>query len=1052
MLQALKKHKTLLIRITWAVFGIAVIGFLWKKFGQIGEGSAAATLARPLALFIVWGAAGFWIFLKGKLKVLAKIWVSLGLMSVLVWVIFDRSHAEEVWTRLATISVFWLIGAFLVKGTGMAATVWRWKVLLEAQELKVPLRHLIGTFLIGRFVGSFLPSTVGLDGYRMWDIAHHSGQKARSVSVIVVEKIIGFFVLSTLVVVTIPWGIRFLPPTVLAATAVVFAVPVTISFVMLLNPRLIRRVFSKLLPPTTPIGSKVAKAIKAVTAYEKNRRALLKAVGIGFIVHLGTTLMYYFTAHSIGVNVGLGEILYVGPLMIAATVVPISVAGIGVRELVVSQLMSQVGHPAAAAVVFAFLGYLVGEIISLFGGLVLLARRSQYKVVIAGKAMEEEEEEDDDLPEPTPVKPEERPRVLDYVLTGLGGGMAAGLILGVAEAVVVLFQAQPPRDFTVLGWAAVVSGSVWALVGAGMGATFWAGARILGLRKAPKAQRYAFVAASLVAGFGFVVTWFRIYRDVFRENIRPRDPVGMMTLVGLAIGFTGVFFLLRWLFRLFTERRAGSIFLRAWGTPVAGVATAAVLVVLGFVLGEDSAHANGVSQQADATRPNVVLIMVDTMRADHLSLYGHDAETSPNLEAFAENAVVFENAFSQASWTRPSVATILSGRYPSSHSTTTKPDALPDEVETIAEVLHSDGYTTGGIVTNFNLTPYFNFHQGFETYDFLEPERILFADDNAAKLAIYELLRRFAVRLPRTLRPEQFYQDAQVTTDAAIEWLRTTPNENEPYFLFLSYMDPHDPYFRRPLDGHAVGRSFMGHPDPELADEIRELYDGEIHFWDQNFARLIETLRQRPDWDRTMVVVCSDHGEEFHEHGGWWHGTTLYDEQLHVPLVVRLPNNELGGSREDRWVGLIDIAPTIARLAGSNVPEGMQQGMDLFNVVGDTDRTMFAEEDHEGNVLRSVRYNLGEEDWKLIEANANNPRGLPERELFELRSDPGEQQNRADDEAARLEHSEEQLSGAAARASEGAVDGTSIGITGDMANQLRALGYMEDEAQESEEE
>jgi len=943
-----------------------------------------------------------------------------------------------------------MIGAFLVKATGMGATVWRWKVLLEAQDLKVPLRHLIGTFLIGRFVGSFLPSTVGLDGYRMYDIARHSGQTARSVSVIVVEKLIGFFVLSALVVVTIPWGVRFIPATALVATAVVFSVPVTLSFILLLSPRLIRRIFARVLPPDTALGAKVGKAVKAVTAYERHRRALFAAVAIGFIVHLGTTFMYYFTAHAIGVDVGVGEVLYVGPLMIFATVVPISVAGIGVRELVFSQLMGQAGHQAAAAVVFAFLGYLVGEVISLFGGLVLLARRSEYKVLISGKAMEEQDEGDEELgeiePAPSPVLPSERPRLVDYVLTGLGGGMAAGLVLGVAEAIVVVTQMQPPRDFFVLGWGAIASSAVWACIGAAMGIVFWAAGRVLRLRAAERSRRYAFVAASLFSGFGMVVTWFRLYRDVFHENIRPRDPVGMLTLVLLALGFGGLFLLLRWALGALTRAKAGRFLLRPWGTPAAVGAAVLCIVVSGLVLGEDDAHANGTSGRPAQNRPNIVLVMVDTVRADHLDLYGYDEETAPNLTAFAREAVTFRNTFSQASWTRPSVATILTGRFPSSHQTRTKPDALPDRVETIAEVLHTAGYTTGGIVTNFNLAPYFNFHQGFDSYQFLEPEQLLWADDNSAKLAIYELIRRLAVRFPRPLRPEQFYQPAEVATDHALEWLQERPAEGAPYFLFLSYMDPHDPYFRRPLDGTAVGRSFMANPDESRADEIRELYDGEIRHWDEHFGRLVSALQQRPDWDDTIVIVCADHGEEFSEHGGWYHGTTLYDEMIRVPLVVRLPRDELGGTFEDRWVGLIDIAPTAARLAGATVPEGMSQGHDLFVAPEGsvTARVMYAEEDHEGNQLQSVRYNDGDQEWKFIHANANNPRRLPEQALFEMRSDPGETRNRADGEAEELSDAETRLDSANQAARQGAVSRSSLGAIDNAAcEQLRALGYMD---------
>jgi arylsulfatase A-like enzyme len=296
------------------------------------------------------------------------------------------------------------------------------------------------------------------------------------------------------------------------------------------------------------------------------------------------------------------------------------------------------------------------------------------------------------------------------------------------------------------------------------------------------------------------------------------------------------------------------------------------------------------------------------------------------------------------------------------------------------------------------------------------------------------------------MTPEQFYQPAEVATDAAIDWVRTQPADGAPWFLFTTYMDPHDPYFRRPLDGHAVGRAFVGRPDSARVDELRELYDGEISHWDAHFGRLVETLRARPDWDRTLVIVCSDHGEEFFEHGGWWHGTTLYDEQLHVPLLVRLPGGELGGTVERRWVGLIDVAPTTARLAGATVPEGMRQGEDLFAPSSAASaRVMFAEEDHEGNILRSVRFADGDDEWKLIEANARNPRGLPPRELFELRSDRGERSDRAPADRARVADGERRLGEAARRAAVGAVERSAVGLDADTLRQLQNIGYAGDD-------
>jgi arylsulfatase A-like enzyme len=256
-------------------------------------------------------------------------------------------------------------------------------------------------------------------------------------------------------------------------------------------------------------------------------------------------------------------------------------------------------------------------------------------------------------------------------------------------------------------------------------------------------------------------------------------------------------------------------------------------------------------------------------------------------------------------------------------------------------------------------------------------------------------------------------------------------------------MDPHDPYFRHPYDGHALGHAFTPAPAPSAAREMAELYDGEIRYWDEHLGRLLEALRRRADWDRTVVIACSDHGEEFYEHGGWWHGATLFDEQLRVPLLVRLPRGELAGSVEARWVGLIDVAPTVVRLAGVAAPAGMAPGVDLF-ASGGAPRTMFAEEDYEHNVLRSVRYRRGDETWKLIEANRGNPRGLPLRALFELGADPGEHLDRSGSAAEELRRAEVALDLAAREATEGAAPRRpATGLDDVGVEQLRRLGYLD---------
>ncbi|MCA9772055.1 MAG: sulfatase-like hydrolase/transferase, partial [Myxococcales bacterium] len=161
---------------------------------------------------------------------------------------------------------------------------------------------------------------------------------------------------------------------------------------------------------------------------------------------------------------------------------------------------------------------------------------------------------------------------------------------------------------------------------------------------------------------------------------------------------------------------------------------------------------------------------------------------------------------------------------------------------------------------------------------------------------------------------------------------------------------------------------------------------------DEQFGRLVADLQRRGLYDDTMIIVTADHGEEFAEHGGFWHGTTLYDEQIHVPLFVKLPGNERAGTHVAHWVQSIDLMPSILRRVGIDVPDGVQGGS-----IEEGSSRVYAEESHEGNVLESIRERRDFEELKLITANAGNPRGLEPVELYTIADDPTEQHNIASD-------------------------------------------------------
>jgi arylsulfatase A-like enzyme len=248
-------------------------------------------------------------------------------------------------------------------------------------------------------------------------------------------------------------------------------------------------------------------------------------------------------------------------------------------------------------------------------------------------------------------------------------------------------------------------------------------------------------------------------------------------------------------------------------------------------------------------------------------------------------------------------------------------------------------------------------------------------------------------------------------------------------------MDPHDPYFEHPYNGRGYARAGNQNPDPALAPTFSQLYDGEVRYLDEYLGQLFAWLKAQGLYDETLIVFTADHGEEFQEHGGWWHGTTLYEEQIGVPLIVKYPGSARAGTVVIDLARSLDIAPTILDVAGLEVPEEMM-GRSLWSET-EAPYFVFAEEDHEGNLLRSL-HTLTD---KLILANPDNPRGLSPTELFDLESDPGEQVNLADRATGIVGEMTEWLDGMEALARSNAVEAEAAGLDPDVEEQLRNLGY-----------
>jgi arylsulfatase A-like enzyme len=365
--------------------------------------------------------------------------------------------------------------------------------------------------------------------------------------------------------------------------------------------------------------------------------------------------------------------------------------------------------------------------------------------------------------------------------------------------------------------------------------------------------------------------------------------------------------------------------------------------------------------------PLVVVYLVDTLRADHTGVYGYSRATTPELDAFARDAVVFDTAVMHASWTKPSVASILTSRLPGQHRAVQLRDALDPQNVTIAERLDERGWATGAAIANSVIYgAESTFDRGFHVFAGLHGD-----DDRRSKLV-----------------------DADVVVDAALSILRH--REGMPTFLYVHTMDPHVPYappppFDRmfgpfPEEGRPARDPRTDYKEPADRERMVGQYDGSIAFGDREFGRFLRELEAAGLYDDALVVFLSDHGEEFLDHGGWLHGRTLFDELIRVPLVVKLPGGRGAGTRVAGQVQGIDVVPTVLEAMGLPLPADLA-GQPLQRMLGGgaKPRPALAEISHRGFVAHGVRT----EGDKYIRRFSPDEDEL----YFDLRRDPGETQS-----------------------------------------------------------
>ncbi|HXK09953.1 MAG TPA: sulfatase-like hydrolase/transferase [Vicinamibacteria bacterium] len=402
----------------------------------------------------------------------------------------------------------------------------------------------------------------------------------------------------------------------------------------------------------------------------------------------------------------------------------------------------------------------------------------------------------------------------------------------------------------------------------------------------------------------------------------------------------------------------------------------------------------------DSPPPDVVLVTLDTVRADRMGFLGSRRGLTPALDSLARQAVVFEEAFAEAPLTTVSHATILSGTHPPSHEVQDFGMPLPAAAPWLPALLHAAGYRTAAFVGSIVLDPKggiaSGFDRGFDLYD-----------------AGFERRRNGA----DPYKTKERRGDEVVAR--AIAWLDRRGSGR--FFLWVHLYDAHDPY---------------DPPEPYASRHAEAPYEGEIAGVDAAVGRLVDALRERGVLEGALVVVAADHGESLGEHGEDTHGVFLYDATIHVPLLLRLPGGGEAGRRVGGRVSLVDIAPTVLDAAGIGIPAAIQ-GRSLLGLARgrrESERPAYAESEYPRRVfgwspLRSWR----SERFLYVEA--------PRRELYDLRSDPGATRNIAEDRPAVADGMAAEIERARGAWSSTHPRAAATGPSPEVVERLASLGY-----------
>ncbi len=567
----------------------------------------------------------------------------------------------------------------------------------------------------------------------------------------------------------------------------------------------------------------------------------------------------------------------------------------------------------------------------------------------------------------------------------------------------------------------------------------WPGSRLI-LRSSRMATVGAWTAVPIIALLA--VAAYRLNLDVFPSLLSAASLLGNAVLVLVAL-------LAWWLLVKWLARRQDSLRALA-GNGVVMTTMAGLLVLL---VGLPMGLARTWKVEVDARQPNVLIVLIDTLRADRLGSYGYRRDTSPHIDRVAGEGWRFDVAIAQASWTKPSVASMITGLYARQTSVssgdwaeqnqegTVLVETLAAEHLTLAEQLASHGYETAAFGKNHHLLVELGFSQGYLTYQWLHP---------AGRGALDRVLERF---LPDA--DPQFA--AEWINDRFVDWLDAKADRK--FFAYLHHIDIHWPYespppfsgmfTEKPAPEDFNSGNFLKRMvsklredssatvNPETLRAMNDAYDEGIRYVDDGLGRIFELLQRRGLYDDTLIIITADHGEEFMEHGLLGHGKSLYDEVIRVPLIVKFPcpGPHCSPRVVTSQVELVDVFPTVMQVLGIEPPTSLA-GRSL---AGEASASRAAFSEFKSNSGLKTQIALRTPEWKWIYDEQDDT-----GELYDLAQDPGEANDLATSEPALRELlSARVLDFAATHLKDDAVSAFAVKADERMLENLKALGYVQ---------